>query len=355
MQAAQQHIPNQLNESRTIDAWVHTGLLWKEWHQHRYLLFLQALIILQPVIYPFIWSFFSSFNLIHPPSSFDQWVWLVHSTIDNGNSMVELTSMIVVVFLAAAMLTLERGGTLNYLASTAVNRRQILVAKWLTGSLSILGSMICLALYMYGIAVMHPPFISIPQILFWSLLATLALLALFSLALLSACIFSSFLYAVAFTGFFLALPMLLSSIVLNPLYKYSILSDLQVAQAYQWLYQFNIVELIIRENADTGFSLSFLTSILVLLLFNFLFLFLAVHIFEHSPLERSGEVLLAGNSKEIGRLLLTVLLAPSGAAQLAGTWQLFLPWLLIIALGIYLGMGILWQFAARLGLSKEWG
>ncbi len=318
MRPADQARAKPLNQ-QAMTALFHPGLLWKEWRQHRYLLaLLFFLIMLEPVFLPlFLLVSIPDASMI-AESGLTPSVWAVKSITQNGLGFMEQTSIVTVVLLASLMLGLERGSSLNYLASTAVSRRQILAAKWLLGNLGIMLCMFGLFLYMYGLSAINPLAISIHQLLFWSLRMTVALLTLFSLALLSACIFSSILYSTVFTGFFLMLPSLLSYIMVYPLSKYHVLSAMQASQVNQWS---NTLDIMAYIGADGGIGASngwvFWVSAIILLGANILCLLLAMRLFERNPLESNGEVLLIGNSKEIGRRVLALLLPPSGPA----TWQ----------------------------------
>lgn len=333
----------------------HPGLLWKEWRQHRYLWILFfSLIMLQPVFVPLFIRVFALPNRIIAESGLSPSAWVLKAIIQNGACFMEQTAVIAVVLLATIMLGAERGSSLNYLASTAVSRRQILAAKWLLGNLGILVCMSALLLYMVAISTINSGIIPLSLLLLWSVRTTLVLLALFSLALLSACIFSSILYSAVFTGFFLMLPVLLTSIIVFPLTKFHVLTVAQASQVNQWLNYLNIIEYISADGAaglnNTGYLLG---SMFVLLLADLLFLLMAMRLFDRNPLERSGEVFLSGNSKEKGRLGLAIFLSPLLACNMADSWPQFLICLLLLFIAIYLGMGILWRLSAGLGLAKN--
>ncbi len=358
MRMADQPVAKPIRDNTKIVPLFHTGLLWKEWRQYRHLFALLFFIIIQqPILTPLLIRAFIQVLMLRPGltavSDLNPWVSLVKAIIQSGGTIMETTTIIAVILLAAVMVGHERGSSLNYLASTPVDRRQILAAKWMTGSLAILFSMSLLTIYMFGIATLNPAAISLNQLWLWAGTTTAALLCLFSLALLSASICSSILYSAAFTGLFIMLPTLLSSIILNPLGKYAILSTDQVTNAYQWLNQLIIVDYIVQESWNGwSNSASWFVYIPLLLIAGVIFLVLAMRAFERNPLERMGESFLRGNSKEIGRLMLTGFFAPGWATQLASSPELFLIYLLLTASGIYMGIGILWKAMASLGLSR---
>ncbi len=339
----------------TVTSLFHPGLLWKEWHHFRYLWILFfSLIMLQPIFVPLFTRAFALTNRAITESGLNPATWVLKAIIGGGIGFTEQAAMIAVVLLATIMLGVERGSSLNYLASTAVSRRQILASKWLMGNLGILVCMSVLLLYMAAISIINSGIIPITQILLWSVRTTLVLLVLFSLALLSACIFTSVLYSAVFSGFFLMLPVLLFNIVLFPLRKFHVLTVAQTSQANQWLNCLNVIEYISAESIaglnDTSY---FLGSMFVLLLADQLFLLMAMRIFERNPLERSGEVFFSGNSKEKGRLGLAIFLSPLLACDMADSLlQFFLYWPLLF-IAIYLGMGIIWRLLSGLSIGRN--
>ncbi|MEN6459816.1 MAG: ABC transporter permease subunit [Syntrophomonas sp.] len=267
---------------------------------------------------------------------------------DGGSSMG-----IAVVLLAAYMVAGERGKSLNFLVSTPVNRRQILAAKWVTGSLTILLSMILLFAFMSTIHALYPTDIVMNQILTWAGRTTAALLCLFSLALLSASLCTGVLYSAALTVFFLALPVMAYIIIMFPATKYALLSSYQITQISHWLSYFNIINIMNEGWKGAGITPTLALTITLLLMASLLFLLLAVRAFENNPLERSGEVLLRGNFKEIGRWIIVCLLAPLYAVKLADSVSWFIIYTILLTIGIYLGLGLLWRGMAWLGLSKQ--
>lgn len=355
MSMSDQTQAQQLKAQGTMTALFHPGLLWKEWRQHRYLLLLLFFLMTLELLFSQLCVQIFSFGNQDPANSGLRLPLLVIKTIlQNGMSFTENIAVIAVVLLAAIMLGAERGRSLNYLASTAVSRRQILAAKWLLGNLAIMLCMFGLFLYMYVISALNPLAVPVNLLLLWSLRMTVTLLFLFSLALLSACIFSSILYSTVFTGFFLMLPSLLSYIMVYPLSKYHVLSAMQASLVNQWS---NTLDIMAYIGADGGIGTSngwvFWVSTIILLGANILCLLLARRLFERNPLERNAEVLLSGNSKEVGRLVLALLLAPLWAGNLAGSWPLFLIYLLLLAAAVYLGFGLLWKLMANLGLGRN--
>ncbi len=337
-----------------ITALFHPGLLWKEWRQHRFLFMLLFLAMMLELLFSqlYVQNFLSNQNTAY--SNLRMPILVIKTILQNGMSFTEIIAVIAVVLLAAIMMGAERGQSLNYLASTAVSRRQILAAKWLLGNLFIMFCMFGLFLYMYVISILNPLEVPVNLLLLWSLRMTVAMLFLFSLALLSACIFSSILYSTVFTGFFLLLPSLLSYIIVYPLSKYHVLSAMQANQVNQWS---NTLDIMAYISANRGIEVSnglipWVTTIILPIAIIFCLL-LAMRLFEHNPLERNGEVLLSGNSKEIGRLVLTILLAPLWATNLAGSWSLFLIYLVLLTAAIYLGLGLIWRFMASLDLGKN--
>ncbi|HEX3011440.1 MAG TPA: hypothetical protein VHQ70_05285 [Syntrophomonadaceae bacterium] len=329
------------------ESFIHPGLLWKEWKQHRYLFILLLLLILQPLVLP---VFLQAFGLISNMSVPNPWVWAITNFIQDGGSSMGFA----VVLLAAYMVAGERGRGFNFLVATPVNRRQILIAKWITGSLAILLSMILLFSYMSTIHTLYPMDIEMNQILAWAGRTTAALLCLFNLALLSASLCTGILYSAVITVFFLALPVMVYVIIMFTATKYAFLSSYQITKISHLLSYVNLVNFSINESWK-GLSTSFpmLLIIALFIIASLLFLLLAVRAFENNPLERSGEVLLRGSFKEIGRWIIVCLLAPLYAVKLADSTIWFFIYTILLAIGIYLVLGWLWRAMTWLGLSRQ--
>ncbi|HEX3010557.1 MAG TPA: ABC transporter permease subunit [Syntrophomonadaceae bacterium] len=339
----------QYEKDNLTESFLHPGLLWKEWRQHRYLFILFLLLVLQPLGLPI---FIQAFGLLSNMSvaAFNPWVWAITNFIQDGGSSMGIA----VVLLAAYMVAGERGKSFNFLVSSPVSRRQILMAKWVTGSFIILISMILLLVYMSTIYSLYPTDIAINQILAWAGRTTAALLCLFSLALLSASLCTGILYSAVLTIFFLALLVMVNIIIMFPATKYALLSSHQITQITHWFSYFNLVNIIINELGNgESISLSLVLIIPMLLMASILFLLLAVRAFENNPLERSGEVLLTGSFKEIGRWMIVCLFAPMYAVELADSTNWFIIYTILLAIGIYLGLGWLWRAMAWLGLSRQ--
>lgn len=351
------HPENQIsrNPPKHLDeTWFHPGLIWKEWHQQRFLFLLFFLLMMLELIFSLFCSqILVSAQQTHVNSVINP-LLAVKTILQSGMSFTETVSGFAVVMLAVIMLGGERKQSLPYLASTAVSRRQILAAKWLLGSLVILLAMTALLLCMWLISALDPLTIPVQSLLLWGLHMTMALLGLFSVAMLSACIFSSILYAAVFSGFFLLLPMLLIHIVMAPLTKYDALSALQAAQVYALSNAFNVISYIGAEGGS-GASTTWLPwfSTIILLFMMVLCIVLSLRIFEGAPLERNGEALLIGHSKEIGRLVLACLFAPFYAVNLAESWPWYFVITFLLASTIYFGFGLLWRLQSSLGLDRN--
>lgn len=343
-----------LNITEKTNVLFHPGLLWKEWRQHRSLLGLLLLVImLEPVFLPLYINVFFP-DAVVGGNHLDVFGGVVNAIIQHGLSFMEVVAIIAAILLAAIMLGLERGRSLNYLASTAVSRRQILAAKWLIGSLGILVVMLCLSGYMITISTITPLSASIHELIFWSLRMTVVMLTVISLGLLSASIFSSVLYSAVFTGFFLVLPQFLAGIITYLLRKFQVLS---LAQASMVNRLSDFLDITVYIGGDYGNWMNsawfFGISTVILVIVNIISLLLAMKLFESSPLERAGETLLIGHSKEHGRRVLAILLGLPYATTLAGSWGWFFVYALLSVMAIYLGIGLIWRLAARLGLSKN--
>jgi ABC-type transport system involved in multi-copper enzyme maturation permease subunit len=256
--------------------------------------------------------------------------------------------MIVAVLLAALMLAGERGSGLNYLVSTPVSRRQIIVAKSISGSLALTVIMAAITLFLLVAGHLLPAQYSNQEVLPWALVTTAALLCLFSLALLMASLSRGVLSAALFTAIIMALPWMLTSQILYVMQQfYQVSATLELKARYIVTYLF-IPDYISRDgryiwDSNGNMVIDRITpdyplETALLLLAALCFLGLAIKIFEKNPLERQGELLLFGNFKQIGLLFFSFLGAMAWAEDVGTSLLSFFGYFLVMWLGIYLAM-----------------
>lgn len=333
----------------------HRGLIWKEWRYSRwYFLLLFLSVMVEPVLFPLLVRSFGQESFL---AGLSPWAHSVKFIIAKGTSTLEVTAMIAVVLLAALMMAGERNNGLKFLASTPVSREQILMAKWLTGSLAILACMVGVALYMLGVVAVEPAAAAFSQVLTWWGLTSAALLCLFSLALMTAALFNGVLYSALLTPVILILPVWIMALGMDLLKKFGLLAVGSWEQAYRLVNYLFFPAYIMGEGWGVELELmgggGYLLAIFLLLLASWLLMRLAVYFFTRNPLERPGEMLLCGNSKQWVRIILAFLLAPAPASERSGSLGGFLLYFILFWLVVYVGLGLLWRIMAWMGLYRE--
>ena len=318
------------------------GLLWKEWRQYGWTFGLAFIVIsLEPVLVPISYWLYRVGNR-------DAWSYGIKAILAPGLSTTETTAMIVAVLLAALMLAGERGSGLNYLVSTPVSRRQIIAAKFISGSLALTVIMAAITLFLLVAGHLLPAQYSNQEVLPWALVTTAALLCLFSLALLMASLSRGVLSAALFTAIIMALPWMLTSQILYVMQQfYQVSATLELKARYIVTYLF-IPDYISRDGRyiwDSNGNMvidriitDYPLEVTLLLLAALCFLGLAIKIFEKNPLERQGELLLFGNFKQIGLLFFSFLGAMAWAEDVGTSLLSFFGYFLVMWLGIYLAM-----------------
>ena len=335
---------------------VMKGLLWKEWRQYYWSFILAFIVIgLEPVLVPITYWVYRSGRA-------DAWSDGIKTILATGSSTTETVAIIAVIVLAALMLAGERGSGLNYLVSTPVSRRQIISAKYIVGSLGILAIMLFISLFLIVAGQLLPASYSTLEVIQWAMLTTVALLCLFSLALLVASFSGGLLSSIIFAHIIIGLPWILVSLTLQVFRQFcQVSSALEFKARYIVTYLF-IPDYISRDGRYiwSGNSNHFIDRVIpdypleitLLLLASFLFFWLAIKTFEKNPLERQGELLLFGNFKQIGAVFLSFLMALGWAGNVASSLISFFAYFLVMWLGIYLALVTLMQVIAWLGLSR---
>jgi ABC-type transport system involved in multi-copper enzyme maturation permease subunit len=313
------------------------ALLWIEWRQYRWY-FALAFLAISPgsVIWPAaIW--------INRPDS-DAWSVGIKSILATGSSTTETAAMAAAVLLAALMLAGERGGALNYLVAAPVSRREIIISKFISGWLAIITMMSVISLFFIVGQELRPGQYSIPEVMDWAVITTVALLCLFSLALLVASFtrgtLASALIATVVTG----LPWILITIagqVFSRFYTFSSQFEIKLQFLETYLFIPNYISRDGRLISNGGLLIDrvkpdYPLEITVLLLVSGLCLWGAMVLFEKNHLERRGEILLFGSFKHIAIMLISLLYALLWAGETAATAVLYLVYFPVMWLGSYL-------------------
>jgi len=322
------------------------ALLWKEWRQYGWTFLLAFVVIsLEPVLVPI------SYWIYRVGDRADAWSYGIKAILAPGSSTTETTAMVVAVLLAALILAGERDSGLNYLVTTPVSRRQIIEAKFMSGSLALIAIMSVIGLFLLITGSLLPAQYSTQEVISWAVLTAAALLCLFSLALLVASFSRGVLSSALFTAIIMGLPWMLVSCtmyVVGRFYQLSATLEFKARSIATYLF---IPDYISRDgryiwNSNSNLVIDRVTpdyplEVGILLLASLLFLVLTIKIFEKNPLERQGELLLFGNFKQIGLMFLSFLGAMGWAGEVGTSLLSFLAYFLIMWLGIYFALVII--------------
>lgn len=332
------------------------GLLWKEWRQYRWYFLLAFLAISLESICVLIINW-----IYRPGDSADAWSVGIKNILASGFSTTETIAMVATVLLAALMLAGEREGSLYYLVTAPVSRKDIIISKFICGWLAIITIMSIISLFFIAVQVLRPAQYSIAEVMDWWLITTVALLALFSLALLVASFTRGVLPSALITAVITGLPAMLITIfrqVYSQFYTFSIQfeNNLRLLETYIFIPHYISREG--RSISTSGMIINRLKpdyplEITLLLLISALCLWGAIKSFEKNPLERRGEILLFGNFKHIAILFVSMLYAMLWAGEVAPNAVLYLIYFpamwVVIYLLIYAAVWLSGWLAWRLG------
>jgi len=332
------------------------GLLWKEWRQYRwyFLLALSAIGLESILVLLTNWAY-------RPGDSAEAWSVGIKNILATGSSNTETTAMVATVLLAALMLAGEREGSLYYLVTTPVSRRDIIISKFISGWLAIITIMSIISLFFIAVQVLRPAQYSIAEVMDWAFITTVALLALFSLALLVSSFTRGTLISALITAVITGLPWMLITIfrqVYSQFYTFSMQfeTNLQLLETYIFIPNYISRDGRLISNGSMVIDRlkpDYPLEITLLLLVSALCLWGAIKCFEKNPLDRRGEILLFGNFKHIAILFVSLLYAVLWAGEAAPNAVLYLIYFpamwVVIYLLIYAAVWLSGWLAWRLG------
>lgn len=339
---------------------LNRALLEKEWRNRGYFLTAALLLIYCPMLKTLvqicrggaatssIWGNYLNYMLhfgvgVVRPQSYDgMMVWLPG---------------LAAILLGALVLGEERKGSLSYLVSTPVSRREIILAKFLPGAGVIIGAMALNALFLAGLDLIYSLPYNTVDVFNWALLLTSACLAFYSLALLV----STFAAGVLATGcicFFLSfLPRMIMSMAGNITERYFHVSQAVSIKLYYSGSYLSIGDYITRSGRDHITSIHYshnsiiMTAVasngsltpdyiqesLFLLLGVLIFLFLAVKIFEHTSLEISGTIFATKKARRVCLIFLTIFFSYLLVLPRTHSFMHFFLYMALLSLIIYKG------------------
>lgn len=316
---------------------LNKALLWKEWRQNRgYFLLAGLLLTYVPVLK-------SLYFLVSGSAAVSEWGnhlnHMMHFQQGMANpagysAVMETWGMVVVILLGALMLGEERKGSLNYLASTPVSRRQIILAKFLAGSGVILLAMMVNSGFLMGMDfLLELPYTGL-DVLNWAVLTSFVFLGMYTLTLMTSTFTANVLAAGGLSFGLMFLPRVVVSLIAISAYRYFSASQSFLIKAHYLGSYLTLTDYLTRFGRD-----GIITSIEVhgsftavassgsvalnigneglFLIFGILFLlFLAVVIFERDSLEPGGTIFASRSARRCCEIVVTLLLG----------WGLALSW-----------------------------
>lgn len=240
-----------------------------------------------------------------------------------GMTLFWITSIL----LGSLLLGEERKGSLNYLVSTPVSRREIVVAKFMAGAGVIIFAMGINSLFLAGLGMIHPMPYTGHDVLDWALLLTSACLAFFTLALMVSTFTAGVLSAGMVTFFLSYLPRTVISLADTAAARYFDISESFSIKLHYLGSYLSIGDYITRNGREQVTSIdhwgnsimtgmgtkgilppAYMTESLFLLLGVVIFLYLAVKVFERAVLESVGSVFASSTARRVGLAIIIILI-----------------------------------------------
>ncbi|MFA7077650.1 MAG: ABC transporter permease subunit [Syntrophomonas sp.] len=305
------------------------GLLDKEWrHSRGYLLATLLLLIYAPVIKTIFYLLWSETGLM-------QWGQELNYALHLGMGIRHPSSYTGIMewlpFMSSTLLGIiilgeEQRGSLQYLVSTPVSRRQIILAKFFPGAAAILLGMLINTLFLMGLTWLYPMSFNGIDVLNWALLAGSLCLACFTMALMVATFTTGILAAGAVVFLLGLLPGMFTSMIENIAARYFAVSQsvsihIYTIGSYFDLHDYitrserhithidhyaNSVVTVITRTGHSGMVPDYLLESGLLLVGVLLFLALAVIIFGRISLLTGGSLFVSSSARKIGMGILAL-------------------------------------------------
>jgi hypothetical protein len=182
--------------------------------------------------------------------------------------------------------------TLEFLAAAPVSRREIAVAKFFFGTVSIVGMMTVNLLFVLGLSLVAPAGYTLPEALFWYVYCVSFLLSIFSLGFLIAVVTGNWMASLGAA----VLYFLLSRVIFGVIHFFAVpmgipdpaLARIRVGMEYAD--PFTYLQIYQSGQAHMGHVTALFAVFLVLGI-------LSLRLFEANPLEKNGQAFMFGNSR----------------------------------------------------------
>ncbi|MEA4924247.1 MAG: ABC transporter permease subunit [Syntrophomonadaceae bacterium] len=361
------------------NAYYYRGLLWKELRENARLFVLAFILISwENLLYPVIsW-------LLMRGETFEKWSSSLLAMMDpnaSGTSFMVQIGIIISVALGVLMLSHERSGSLEYLISTPVKREEIIISKFISGSLALAGIMFINAAVIVLVLTIGPTVaVTKTMVMGWFFSLTIAWVCLFALGLMASTLCRNFVVAGFAVLFVVTLPGIITQFacqVVTHFFDASGKLALKIFNNMRHVDLWSILAMKTPAKADsvdatssfyiaTGYSRNWvdtpdyfimnsevLVHLLELSILTGIFLAVAVWLFNRNPLERKDDWLVFGYFKHVTIIILTFSIAWQQGLNHAGSLLQFIGYFVLFFVLIYLMFIVLNRFLSFFRL-REW-
>ncbi len=281
---------------------IHMGLLWKEWIQNRFLIMIAFLALgYIPILGSLEGIVFKVKSIIFGTVLTNQWSGNIARMVDPSGSKegsVALVGMIACILLGVLLLSNENQGSLKYLVSTPVSRKEIILAKYLIGAGSLITIMSLNCFFMVIGAHMSPADYTIMSVLQWTALFTVTYFAIFSIGFMVSCFINNSLLGFFICYFLLYMPQVLLELLRSVLSQFEFFS-LEIYAKCKLVIDYltipfylkgphHFLKIVDQEKINIIIPTNYPIEALGLLLAAMLFLFFAIQMFKRNPFEEDN-------------------------------------------------------------------
>lgn len=340
------------------DSIVRNALIWKEWIQNRSLIIVSFIIISHQLIIASLKGIYVRVQFVLTGAAMDSsWSLNIARIVDPGGpkeGSFALYGMAVCVALGVLLLGRERQGSIKYLVSTPVSRKDIIITKYILGAGSILVFMAISYLLMVISASLSPADYTILSAFKWTILTTSCFLAIFSLAFFVSTLSNNSLFAIILSFIFLYLPSslyrLVFSLLIFRLFQYSRELDAQLNLIANYC---TIPKYLDGPHHVLGQTISIYYSVesIGLIAISVLFLIVSIYLFNHNSLEKD-EMFLFGNTRSIVQAILAFFIGLFIAASTETTKMLFILLTILFIFLTYVLINFLYKLLDHYELTK---
>lgn len=340
------------------------GLLEKEWRQNRgYFLATLLVITYAPV-------FKSILHLFQGAASIGQWEQeldyvLLAASVARPLAYTGLLEWLPVtgaVLLGIIILGEERRGSLIYLVSMPVSRRQIILAKFFPGTAAIILSMLVNGLFLVSLDLVHPMAYNSIDVLNWVLLTGATCVCCFTMALMVST-FTSGILAAGVVWYFLSfLPGIGTGIIEGIGARYFAVAESVSIKLYKLGSYLNLSDYITHSSrhitsvkhysnwltisigANSGLGPDYVLESSLLFLGVLSFLVLAVVIFERVSLQTGGLVFASSTARKTGITIVALFISYLLVFPRSKTLLMFIFYFILLTGFIYISCEYLQRF-----------